>query len=93
MVLCSNQIAILIDKYNRLTSQIAAANDTLDALVRQQIESFTLNTGEGSQSSKRWDMAHIEDSIAKWERRLESIRQRLSGLGVMNLNVRRKGDL
>lgn len=91
--LTAETITRLQERLARLVSQIEAANDALDSLVSQEIESFTLNTGEGSQSSKRWEAAKLDNLIARLEKRAEHIRQRLSGLGVVNLNQRRKEGL
>jgi len=77
----------------RLEAQILAANETLDTLLTKDIESFSLDTNEAKQSAKRWDAAKLDDLIAKLEIRAEALRQRLAGLGLVNMNVRRKEDL
>lgn len=77
----------------RLEAQIEAANVVLDSLTTQEIESYRLDTGEGSQQAKRWDMAKIDSLISRLEQRAEHIRQRLTGLGCVSLNVRRKDDM
>jgi hypothetical protein len=77
----------------RLVLQIEAANTALDALATKEIESYSLDTGEGQQSAKRWDALKLDELISRLEVRAESIRQRLGGLGVVNMNVRRKEDL
>lgn len=77
----------------RLEAQIESANVALDSLATQEIESYTLNTGEGTQSAKRWDAMKLDALISRLEQRAEHTRQRLLGLGVIALNVRRKDDL
>jgi chromosome segregation ATPase len=74
----------------RLEAQIENANTALDALTTQEIESYSLDTNEAKQSAKRWDAMKLDELIARLEIRAEHIRQRLTGLGVVNLNVRRK---
>jgi len=93
MALTSAQITALQSRYTRICEQIELANTTFDGLVANQIESFSLNTGEGSQASKRWEAAKLQELSSVLERRRESIYQRLTGLGLLNMNVRRKGDL
>jgi hypothetical protein len=77
----------------RLEAQIELANTALDGIAAKEIESFSLDTNEGKQSAKRWDAAKLDTLIATLERRAEHIRQRLAGMGVMNLNVRRTEDM
>lgn len=91
--LTAETITRLQERLARLEAQIESANDALDSLVTQEIESFTLNTGEGSQSSKRWEANKLDQLIARLEKRAEHIRQRLCGLGVVNFNMRRKEGL
>ena len=72
-------------------AQITATNDRLTSIMAQDVESYTLNTGEASQSAKRWDAMKIADLLEKLEAKAQRIRQRLAGLCVMNLNIRRHG--
>lgn len=83
----------LLAQLARLEAQIEAASDTMDSLAAQEIESYRLDTGEGSQQAKRWDATRLDSLIARLERRAEHIRQRLAGMGVTTLNVRRKDDM
>jgi hypothetical protein len=80
----------LLAQLATIETQIENANATLTSLTTQEIESYTLNTGEASQSAKRWDGMKIEGLIRRLEIRAEHIRQRLAGLGVVNMNTRRK---
>jgi len=83
----------LLAQLANLETQIENANAALTSTTTQEIESYTLNTGEGSQSAKRWDGMKLEQLIRRLGRRAEHIRQRLAGLGVTNMNVRRKDSL
>lgn len=80
----------LVAQLARIEAQIAAADAAMLKLVAGEIESFSLNTGEGTQSSKRWDAGNILTLISRLEQYAESIRQRLNGKGIVNMNVRRK---
>jgi flagellar biosynthesis chaperone FliJ len=83
----------LVTQLTRIEAQIELANETIDSLLTKEIESYSLDTGEGKQSAKRWDAMKLDQLISTLEQRAEHIRQRLAGLGVVAMNVRRKDDL
>lgn len=83
----------LLAQLEKLESQIDLIDTTLDSLVTQEVESFSLNTGEASQTAKRWDAMKLDDLKRRLEIRAEHLRQRLAGYGVTNMNVRRKDGL
>jgi chromosome segregation ATPase len=87
--LAADTVTRLTAQLARLVTQIESANTALDALAAQEIESYSLDTNEAKQSAKRWDAEKFDTLIDRLERRAEHIRQRLAGMGVMNLNVRR----
>ena len=89
MYLSADTVLRLQTQLARLELQIESANTALDALSAETIESYSLDTGEAKQQAKRWDSEKIDALIDRLERRAEHIRQRLAGMGVMNLNVRR----
>jgi len=74
-------------------AQISAANTTMTSIVGKEIESYRLDTGEGSQQTKRLDIEKLERLISKLESKAERLRQRLAGAGVVNINVRRMDGL
>ena len=93
MYLAADTVLRLQTQLTQLKAQIKLANTALDGIAAKEIESFSLDTNEGKQSAKRWDAAKLDTLIATLERRAEHIRQRLAGMGVMNLNARRTEDM
>ncbi len=83
----------LLAQLARIELQIEAANVALDDLVTKSVESYTFESGDGKQSAKRVDTSKFDQLISVLEQRAEHIRQRLGGLGLVNMNVRRKEGL
>lgn len=83
---------ILVARIESISRQIANAHATLERLLAQEIESYRLDTGEGSQQAKRASTDHLDKLIARLETRAEHYRQRLAGLGVTAMTVRRFED-
>jgi len=93
MYMSSTTIARLQARLTKLEDQIDLIDTTLDTMVTQDVESFALNTGEGSQTVRRYTAIELDDLRRRLETRAENIRQRLAGYGVVNMNVRRKDGL
>lgn len=72
-------------------SQLAAANDAYTAaLSNSEIQTFTFNSGEGSQSSTRRNPDHILKQIRTLESDLNRLYNQRDGRGVFNMNLRRR---
>ena len=81
----------LEDRLTVIEAQIDTANDTMDSLLSKINESYRFDSGEASQQAKRMNIEKLSDQIDILERRAQAIRNRLNGMGVLNLNVRRRG--
>jgi hypothetical protein len=69
---------------------LAEAQTALENTIKAEVESYRLDTGEGSQMAKRRkfsDMTDLIDRLNSWIRADEEL---LAGIGVVNINVRRK---
>lgn len=82
----------LLTELATVETQIENANTALTSLMSQEIESYRLDTGEGSQQARRVDVEKFERMISRLETKAEALRQRLSGRGIVNMNVRRLDD-
>lgn len=91
--LSQSTISRLQKQLATIEGQIDTANESMNKVLANDIQSFSFNSGEGSQSSTRWSVSQYESIISKLEKKAESIRQRLSGLGVTSLSVRRRDEM
>ena len=72
------------------TAQLDAANTALTAaLANVEISSYKFESGEGSQSASRRKPAEIQESIRQLENQIDRLYNRLSGTGIVNMNLRR----
>ena len=60
------------------------------ALVLSNVDSYTFNSGSGSQTVKRRDLPTLRDTYDWVKNEIRWYEQKLAGGGVMNLNLRRK---
>ena len=76
---------------NRITAKeaaLAAAEDALTAAM-VEVESYTLNTGEGSQTTKHRKIEDLEKTIRVLESQIDRLYRQLNGTGLINMNLRR----
>lgn len=86
------------DERSRILAEIAAKEEQLTAanaaylraLSGSDVQSYRFDSGEGSQSASRRKPKEIADEIEALEAGLSRLRRRLSGTGVVNLNLRRR---
>lgn len=75
----------------RVRTQISNLSQALDkALLNSEVEEYTFNSGEGSQKTVRRDIDKMIRSLDRLEAKESRIIKKLSGHGVVNLNLRRK---
>lgn len=76
----------------RLTAkeaQLTAAYTAFDELTAQSIESYSFDSGEGKQSTKRRQLGSMQKAIDILEAQIDWIQGKLNNTGIMNLNLRR----
>jgi hypothetical protein len=91
--LSANTIARLQRELAMYEAQIDKINALILSIADKELESYSLDTNEARQSAKRWDISKLQEMVCRLDIHAESTRQRLEGLGVMNMNVRRKEGL
>lgn len=62
----------------------------ISALVLSNVDSYTFNSGSGSQTVKRRDLPTLRDTYDWVKNEIRWYEQKLAGGGVMNMNLRRK---
>lgn len=62
---------------------IVAYETAIDALVTSQVLSYTLNTGQGSQTVTRQDLKGLQESLDVLYERLENLCNRRNGAGTV----------
>lgn len=74
----------------RKQALLTAAYDQMDALLANDIDSYSLDTGEGKQAAKKKSTQSLLEAIDILERQIQQLVNRLRGLGVVKMNVRRR---
>ena len=83
--------------YTRLLAELQKLEDlydlavtTYESLLQEQIASYRLDTGEGSQQARRVKMSEVSREIEWISSRADNIRNRLNGRRIVNMTLRRK---
>jgi hypothetical protein len=81
----------IIEQITIKKAQLAAANAALDAALVEggETQSYTFNSGEGQQSATKRPLAEIYDLIERLEAEIARLYRKLTGRGIVNLNLRR----
>jgi multidrug resistance efflux pump len=89
-------VLISSSRYKQLTSSLVTkqalldkANEALSSALTE-VESYRLDTGEGSQSVTYRKIEELTKTIAALEAQIESITKKLYGTGLISFNLRRK---
>jgi predicted RNase H-like nuclease (RuvC/YqgF family) len=70
--------------------QLTAANETLEGLLNKEIFSYTLDTTEGEQITRRQKVTDLKKVIELLESEIDQLMRKLAGCGgLVNLNLRR----
>ena len=90
MSICKNRRAALEARLAKKIEQLEAANTAYDELIAINVEDYKLDTNEGSQRARRRKIEDLTNLIETLEKQIEALGNRLCGLGIVNLNLRRK---
>ncbi len=81
----------LIARRDAKVIQLSNAEDTMDALLAQQVADSSINTGEGSSRALMLDITKLSNVMDQLEAEICSLSRRISGVGdIQYMNVRRK---
>lgn len=87
--LVTSLITQINERITKKQTQLAAADLALDAAITE-IESYKFDSGEGNQTTKYRKIEELQNLINSLEKQIESLQRRLSGTGIVNINLRRK---
>jgi len=87
----TNRRARIIARLEKLEAQLAALDDAIDNGILH-VEMASLDTGEGKQVMKYKSFDQMERLQKSLERRIERYYNILDGVGIVNMNLRRKND-
>lgn len=74
----------------RYETALETAMDQLDELSDTDIDSYRLDTGEGSQAVTQRSISQQQKHIMWLEAQIAAIDRRLNGTGIVNLTTRRR---
>jgi hypothetical protein len=87
----STERARIVTAITTKETQLAAVNAAyLESLTNAEIQTFTFDSGEGKQSTTRRKPGELADAINRLESEINRLRRRLTGGGIVNMNLRRR---
>jgi hypothetical protein len=90
-LLPSAKITRLQARLDAKENQLELAEGTLEELLARRVEESTLNTGEGLQKTKLWDIDKLRQTIQILEAEIDWLERKIANSAfVNNMNVRRK---
>ena len=90
MSICTNRKAALQARLAKKREQLESANTAYDELIAINVEDYKFDSNEGSQRANRRKLEDLTKLISTLEAAIEALENRLCGLGIVVLNVRRK---
>ena len=78
--------ALIVEKED----QLAVANATYLKALQSDAEQYKLDTGEGSQMTKKRKLSEIKEAIDSLQQEIENLYRRLRCGGLVKMNLRRK---
>ena len=87
----------VISRKTRLTQQLARIQTALSALYDQlteqsatSVQSYTFDSGEGIQTTRRRKLSEIQDQIDRLQATEAHLINELNNMGLINIQLRRK---
>ena len=88
--LSATRKAELIAERTTLQTHLAAINSAYNSALTDGIESYKLDSGEGSSAVKYRSLKDLDDAIDRVSSRINTINALLRGTNLVNTNLRRK---
>lgn len=88
--LSSSEIARINALIETKTAQLALANATYIKLLKNDIEEYRFNSGEGLQWARRVRIKDLQEQIRSLEAEIERLNRRLKAGGLVNIVLRRQ---
>ncbi len=87
----TNKRARLLAQLEKKEAQLLKAETAYDTLLDSgDIESYSFDSGEGRQSTKRRALDSLEKTIDRLEAQIDALVRRLQGTGIMNITLSRR---
>lgn len=86
----SSRIAQLKTRLTRKSTQLDLANSLYDELLSDSTQSYRIDSGEGSQQEVTKKLNEVQDQISTLESEIDRLQAKLSGKGIVNMNMRRR---
>lgn len=77
----------LLAEKSLIESQIATLNLTISKTLATDIRDYKFDSGEGSQAATRRDPDKLFKLLQSLESKLEFVKMRLAGTGIMNITL------
>lgn len=76
-----------LDRLERTKTAIVSLEDAIDAIVVGGVESYTINTGQTTQTVTRSNLATYNSQLSNLYNRLATLEARLYGSGTTNMGA------
>ena len=88
--LSSTRRAELLARLAKREASLAIVEATYDELLATSVESYRFDSTEGEQQTKRRGLAGVKDQLDGLQSEIDSLRRKLGGSGIVNMNLRRR---
>ena len=90
--LTASTIASIQARITTLQARLVIADEAYDAAL-VEIEEYRFDSGVGSQRVRYRKLGELQKAIDSIDARINSLQRRLTGKGISNMALRRKGGL
>ena len=80
----------LLARLAKREASLVIVEVTYDEALAVNLEMYRFDSTEGEQTSKRRKLQDLKDQVDSLQAEIDNIRRRLSGQGIVNMNLRRR---